>query len=291
MLKVIAGVSVVVAIVALAVAVVALTSGGSEGSAPTKADRPAYTVAYVEEAVRRYEEDGLDATIAYYNSRESVDGQWYGIIIDENGYTIGHPREEIRGRDPNLRVDATGYFYGDDLRGATEDGRWVDYVFLNLATGREEIKHVWAVQRDGFIFASGWYERYISEPLTKSDPSGYTVAVVDQAIDRYEREGRDASIAYHNNPESVDGQWYVFVIDETGTMVAHPTRPDRIGTKESDWVDVNGYHYGPDLAAATEEGRWVNYWFTPPGSDENAQKHTWIVRHDGLLFGSGWYER
>ena len=202
MLKVITGVSVVVAVIALAVAVFALTSGDSDQPAPTKADRSAYTVAYVDEALRRYEEDGLDATIAYYNSQESVDGPWYGIIIDENGYTIGHPRDEIRGRDPNLRVDATGYFYGDDLRGATEDGSWVDYVFLNPSTGQEELKHTWAVKRGGHIFASGWYERYISTPLSKSDPAGYTVAFVEQAIDRYEREGREASFAYFDSEES-----------------------------------------------------------------------------------------
>ena len=167
MSKVITGVSVVVAVVALAVAIVALTSGDSDEAAPTKADRPAYTVAYVDELLRRYEEDGLDAAIAYYNSQESVDGQWYGIIIDEDGYTIGHPREAIHGRDPNQRVDATGYFYGDDLLGVDEDGGWVDYVFLNAATGRQEMKHTWAVKRDGLVFASGWYERYIGAPLGK----------------------------------------------------------------------------------------------------------------------------
>ena len=43
---------------------------------------------------------------------------------------------EIRGRDPRERVDITGYFYGDDLLGAPEEGRWVDYVFLNITTGR-----------------------------------------------------------------------------------------------------------------------------------------------------------
>ena len=126
---------------------------------------------------------------------------------------------------------------------------------------------------------------------TKADRPAYTVAFVEEALRRYEEDGLEASIAYHNSPESVDGQWYVFVIDEAGAMIAHPTRPDRIGTTQTDRVDVNGYYYGADFAAATEDGRWVSYWFTPPGSDENAQKHAWVVRHDGLLFGSGWYER
>ena len=73
-----------------------------------------------------------------------------------------HPRPELIGRDPSLRVDTTGYFYGDDLRAATEDGTWLSYVFLNPATGAEELKHTWAVKRDHLIFASGWYERLVS---------------------------------------------------------------------------------------------------------------------------------
>ena len=135
---------------------------------PSKADRGAYTVAFVSKALDLYDSLGLDETVAYYNRRESVDGPWYIFIINEDGYTIAHPREEIRGRDPSERVDITGYFYGDDLRGATEEGRWVDYVFLNVATGREEVKHTWAVRRDGHIFASGWYERYIGGSLKEN---------------------------------------------------------------------------------------------------------------------------
>ena len=51
-----------------------------------------------------------------------------------------------------------GYFYGDDLRAADEEGRWVSYVFLNPETGEQQTKHTWAIRHDGLIFASGWYE-------------------------------------------------------------------------------------------------------------------------------------
>ena len=27
-----------------------------------------------------------------------------------------------------------------------------------------------------------------------------------------------------------------------------------------------------------------------PETGDDRQKHTWAVRHDGLLFASGWYE-
>ena len=186
-------------------------------------------------------------------------------------------------------MDATGYFYGDDLLGVDEDGGWVDYVFLNLATGNQEMKHTWAVKRDGILFASGWYERYIAAPLSKSDPAGYTVSFVQQAIDRYEREGREAAFAYFDSEESEDGPWYTSVLED-GRIAAHPTEGLR-GDEVAPLTDINGYNFGPDLLAATEEGAWVTYVFRNRESGQDERKHSWVVRHDGLLFVSGWYER
>ena len=87
----------------------------------------------------------------------------------------------------------------------------------------------------------------------------------------------------------MDGQWYVFMIDEAGISIAQPTRPDILGTNRAVATDVNGRLYGPELLAVTENGRWVDYYFTHPETGEAERKHTWIVRHDGLLFASGWY--
>ncbi|MXZ03760.1 MAG: hypothetical protein F4Y88_08900, partial [Chloroflexi bacterium] len=94
-----------------------------------------------------------------YNSTESIEGQWYVFIIGaEDGITISHSNPKFIGRDPSLRIDATGYFYGDDMLSATESGRWVDYVLANPETGTDRQKHTWAVLHDSLIFASGWYE-------------------------------------------------------------------------------------------------------------------------------------
>ena len=125
---------------------------------PMKSDNPAYTQAVVQSAISLYNALGRDNAIAYYNTVESVDGQWYVFIVDELGYTIGHHNPMFRNRDPAARVDSTGYFYGGDLLSATEAGRWVNYVLLNPKTGGEQQKHTWAVLHDGLIFASGWYE-------------------------------------------------------------------------------------------------------------------------------------
>ena len=47
-------------------------------------------------------------------------------------------------------------------------------------------------------------------------------------------------------------------------------------------------HYN---SAATEDGAWVSFVYLDPATDEaGGTKHAWVVKRDGLLFGSGWYE-
>ena len=156
---VVAAVAVAAVVVAVAGIVIAAGVFVTSDSSPGKDEPEAYTKALVDEAIARYKDDGRQATIDYYNSSESVDGQWYVFIVDPDGVTIAHHNEKFRGRDPSLRVDAVGYFYGDDLMAATEEGRWVDYVLENPATGTNQQKHTWVVLHDSLRFASGWYEQ------------------------------------------------------------------------------------------------------------------------------------
>ena len=125
---------------------------------PTKNEPAVYTQSIVQDAIRRYDRDGRQAAIEYYSSADNVDGQWYVFIIGGDGYTIGHYNPEMIGRDPALRVDVAGYFYGDDILSATEEGKWVSYVFHNPDTDKETRKHTWIVLHDGLFFGSGWYE-------------------------------------------------------------------------------------------------------------------------------------
>ena len=126
---------------------------------PTKNEPAAYTQAIVQDAIRLYSQEGRQAAIDHYSSTENVDGPWYVFIIGEDGYTIAHFSPEIKGRDPALRVDSTGYFFGDDMLSAPEEGKWISYVATNPDTGNEVRKHAWMVRYDGLIFGSGWYEK------------------------------------------------------------------------------------------------------------------------------------
>ncbi len=268
-------------------------------SAPTKADRPGYAVHLVEQAIRRYDTAGRDATLEYLNSAANLDGEWYVFLIDENDIVIGHPREELRGQYGRgneigeLGVDITGYQYGELLHSVNEDGLWVDYFFLNPATGDHEYKHTWVVRHDGLIFGSGWYQILPGLNLTptKAHRPGFTVAMVEQALRHYDAHGRDATVAHYNTPESVDGEWYVFIFDENDKLIAH-ANPDLLGMdlKGDLGLDTTGYRFGDLMLTATEEGLWVDYMFANLVSGNQEYKHAYVVRRDGLLFGSGWYQ-
>ena len=70
----------------------------------------------------------------------------------------------------------------------------------------------------------------------------------------------------------MDGQWYVFIIDENDVVIGHPD-PDRRGLDVKGWVgtDANGYNFGPEMLSATEDGKWVSYVYRNPenGGPEN----------------------
>lgn len=154
-----AGLAVLISVAALVVAVLAYAQEPPALPPPTKNVPGLYTKALVDEAVQLYEREGREAAVEHYLDPAQVDGEWYVFIINEEGRTISHHNPNFLDRDPEERVDSTGYYYGEPLLGATEEGRWVDYTLLNPETGGEAIKHTWARLHDGLIFASGWYER------------------------------------------------------------------------------------------------------------------------------------
>ena len=133
----------------------------------------------------------------------------------------------------------------------------------------------------------------------KSAPAEYTKFFVETAVSRYDAEGLGATLAYYNNVESIDGQWYLFIVNADDKVIGHydthllgEDLNGPLGT------DANGYNFGPEMLSATEDGLWVSYVYRNPESgvvgsnfEEYELKNAWVVRHDGLLFGSGWYIR
>ena len=274
------------------------TVSDAYSSANSKVEPGFYTKAFVDTAIKRYDTEGRAEAVAYYNSPDSLDSEWYLFMADEEGRIVAHPTvKDSLGRSLNevLGRDINGYQFGDEMLAATEEGKWVDYTYLNPARrNQQEVKHTWVTRHASLLFGSGWYERSEDqESAVKSDPKGYTKAFVEKAINRYESVGREATVDYYNSQSSVDGEWYVFIVDENDAIISHATIPENIGEDMKGLLgtDIYGNDFGRKMLATTAQGQWVDYFYNNPARDNRREtKHTWLVKHDGLIFGSGWYE-
>ena len=252
------------------------------------------TQSYVNRAIEYYEREGLEATVAYYNSEESLEGLFYLFLMDENDIYIAHPiLPHLIGTDIKDVVGSDGQELGKEIAQATEAGIWVEYLWPHPISGFIQDKTTYAIRHDGLIFASGYYPLSDvpgPQPWLDADPQEYTVTYVENAIERYQHLGLDAMTTYYNSVASFEDQWYLFVIDANDIYVVHPIFPYFIGTKDiKDVVDSSGYELGKDIASATVEGHWVEYLWPHPRTLAEVPKVSYVVRHDGLIFASGYY--
>ena len=250
------------------------------------ADPMEYTVQYVHEAVERYEREGLDSFLNYYNSVASFEGQWYLFATDANDIYHVHPLiPRLIGTDIKDVVGSDGYELGKELAKAVDGGEgvWVEYLWPHPVTLKEVPKVGYAVRRGGLLFASGYYPQV-------DDPAGRTKEYVEQAIEYYQANGLDAAVAHYNSQESLDGQWSLTLADENDIVRVAILAPQLIGTDLKNVGAGRLRQIGREMAAATEEGRWVSFVFPNTRSSETLYAHVWAIRHDGLLFTSRYYD-
>ena len=159
-----------------------------------------------------------------------------------------------------------------------------------------------------------WYQS-LQNFVIQGNPAAFTQDFVQAALDRYDSDGREATLAYYNDWTSthsgnsltrdIYGPWDMFIIDENDLIVSHPFRPELIGQDIKTIVSSNGHEFGKGIARATEAGHWIHHlWPHPDGPSadlgiptpldetcaEEEPKRSWAVRHDGLIFVSGYYE-
>ena len=263
---------------------------------PTVDDPEAFAVAFAQTAIDRYKTEGRDAAIVYHNDPANIEEQWYVFIADADDMFVAHPLvPSLVGRGIKEVPGLDGSLIGLEIAMATTEGRWTEYLWPNPETDKIELKRTWSIRHDGYLFASGYYEPWVPDPATltpasKDNPVAFTHDFVLAAIARYEFEGLEAMAAYYNDPMNIDGQWYVFITDEDDIFVAHAPMQELVGTDLKDVVGPDNPELGIEIAKATEIGLWIEYLWPNPATGENEQKRTWAIRHDGYLFGSGYYE-
>ena len=242
----------------------------------------ALTRGYVEKAIAYYDANGRDATIEYYKSEESIEADRYLYMVSKDeGILLAMPfHHQFLGSKHESAAVLLGI--------ATEDGAWYEGQWLYVvetATGisiRQGPTRYYLVLRDGLIFASG--HSTLQENLAEA-----TRDYVDRAIARYESEGLEATVAHYNNPNSLEGSFYLFLIGADDNYLAHPIFPHLIGTDIKGVIGSDGQELGREIAGATEEGIWVEYLWPNPATRVEEPKTTWAIRHNGLIFASGYY--
>ncbi len=268
-------------------------------SIPLRSAPAEYTKFFVENAISKYDSEGLDATLNYYNRIESVDGQWYVFIIDANDRIIAHYNPRLLNADIKgpLGIDPNSYPFGEEMLSATERGKWVSYVFRNPESGVPggdfasfELKNVWVVRHGGLLFASGWF--------VAADQ--FTQSLVATAVNRFRNDGLnatleyfagpetvlaglEATIEYYNDSETVPGEWFAFIADANGTLMGH-NNPELIGRS---LTDLYLFHLVTHIF--TEEGIWVAVEAIDSESGSMESMRAWVVKYGGVTFGSGWY--
>ena len=109
-------------------------------------------VAYVERAAGHYSAHGWDATTQQYAVPL---GGWYLIVVDGNGTVLHDPYPAAL----SAAVTDTGELVPAALvAAAAGGGGWVSTRMANPLNDLLERKHMYAIEFDGLVFASGYYE-------------------------------------------------------------------------------------------------------------------------------------
>ncbi len=117
-----------------------------------------------------------------------------------------------------------------------------------------------------------------------------TVTVVDVMIENYDKGGNELSALDKKLGFKIAGVGlrYGFVIDENSEIVAH-FNPIRVGLES--YAMANSAESKQQIFSTLDkEGQiWIHYSFINPESDKLEPKTSLLKMHDGLIFGSGFY--
>jgi cytochrome c len=144
----------------------------------------------------------------------------------------------------------------------------------------------------GWLILLTWYIISPGAVAAERATAEEAQAMVARAIDVYNAEGKEAfNKITAPSTEFRDRDLYVFVIGPDHKVVAHGFDANRVGSDVTENVDPDGKAYGKEfIAKANESGSWVDYKFNDPLSGKVLPKSSWIVLHDGYIFGVGIYK-
>lgn len=263
-------------------------------------------VAFVKEAVAFAHSHDKETSLSEFTNRNGsfVRGDLYLYAYDFNGTTIAHPvNPEKIGVNRLYERDALGNFFIYDLRAAAINGSgFVEYTYINPVHNNAIEKKLGYVEKvdDSWWLGSGIYYGPYEQSGTTASASGPATSralkeYVDTAAAYATANGKSAAIATFNNRSGpfVQGpDTYVYALDYTGTALALPFQPEKVGTDFSPIKDPAGKPYTAiEIQLARGGGGYLLYQYPDPAANmESALKISYVRPVDDTYWiGAGIY--
>ena len=253
----------------------------------------------VRDAAALFEKKGEDAfpELRTKSTRWQNDSIYY-FVWTMDGIRIFHAAEpETEGIDVKDLKDVNGRPIGQMMLGAgksaTGEG-WVHYMY-------PEPGSIFPVWKSSFV-------KRVSSPAGRSYIIGCGIyrmqmdrAFIQDVVDRAASLVAEKGVGAFGQLRDKNGPYrfmdtYVFVDDPAGVEIVNPAQPSLEGKNLIDLTDAKGKYVSReyiDLALKSGSG-WVDYFWYRPGSNDIAQKHSYVrkVMHGGKTYivGAGLYD-
>ena len=114
--------------------------------------------------------------------------------------------------------------------------------------------------------------------------------VVEETIRMYDQDSNNAFANINGLSENVVSHYPFVLYPDTGNVVAHGADLARVGAPSvflGDYADKSYDIILEELHGG--DGAWADYIYLDPETNKDGLKRSWLVLHDGHVFGAGFY--
>jgi cytochrome c len=131
-------------------------------------------------------------------------------------------------------------------------------------------------------------------PVSQGSTKEQMVAFVQEAVAYAKANGKEKALAEFSNPKGsfVRGDLYIYAYDYSGTTIAHPVNPEKIGVNRLEEKDAEGKYFIRELMDATTDGTgFVEFTYINPTHNKRVERKLGYVMQvdDEWWLGSGIY--
>ncbi len=225
-------------------------------------------------------------------------GNVYIWAYDFSGINLAHPfHPEYKGKNKLSLTDPDGKPMIAMMRDTALNGSgFVTYQYENPITGKTEPKLAYVKRVDeNWWLGSGIYGDIYSIPNSSPELMRESLTgTVNNALKYVDEVGKEQALKVFNNqtgPFTVNGS-YIFGFTMNGTTLSHPFHPDKLGSNESTFTDINGVSIGGEkLSLAKEGGGFWYYVFNNPDAENKPEFKVSYIKpvDEDWVIGNGRY--